>query len=265
MGTQKKIIIFERCNFKQFGEEGLKLLQCLPQLPETSHLIFIALSLDKRLKVAQQLLKHANLKEFLLPPPWRTDAIAGEITIQAKLLQLRLTPDAINYLAQALGNDTIRIAAELNKLAVFANSHPLDIKSVKTLVPKTTQTSLQLATAMREGQTRQVAALLNDLLTRAEYPLAIVATLMTQFRTWLWVKAALEKGMKKDTEIAQLCGIGNPKRLYFIRQEVRGISLRSLTQSVTALLDLEVALKTHARAEALLPALLQITIVLVQG
>jgi hypothetical protein len=80
------------------------------------------------------------------------------------------------------------------------------------------------------------------LLARGEHPQAIVSTLITQFRTWLWVKSAIEGGMKKDMDIAQLCGVGNPKRMYFLRQEVRTHSLVSLSQVLTKLLDLEIDL-----------------------
>jgi DNA polymerase-3 subunit delta len=258
-GAGQKAVVVEGCNFPQFGEEGLAALQCLPHLPATTHLLFTGASLDRRLKVSRHLLKHCQLQEFTLISPWRTDLIAREIATQAKSIPLGLTQEAVHYLAEAIGNDTTRLAAELDKLATFANDSSLSLETVRSLVPATTQTSIQLAAAMRQGEAKQVAVLLEDLLARGEYPLVIVAALSTQFRTWLWVKAALDGGMRKDWEIAQLCGIGNPKRLYFLRPEVRGISLLSLSQALAALLDLEVALKTHAGKEALLPALLQIT------
>ncbi|WP_334946508.1 hypothetical protein [Nostoc sp.] len=40
---------------------------------------------------------------------------------------------------------------------------------------------------------------LDDLLSRSEPLMVIVATLLTQFRTWLWVKSAIVSGLKKDT------------------------------------------------------------------
>ncbi|NEO99567.1 MAG: DNA polymerase III subunit delta [Symploca sp. SIO2E9] len=255
-GDGKKVVVIEECNFRQFGEEGFKILECLCQLPETTHLIFTAHSLDKRLKVSKHLLKYGKLMEFTLIPPWRKDLIATSIATQAKAVNLRLSKDAVNYLAEAIGNDTARCCMELKKLAVYANGNPITKAQVQALVPCTTQTSLQLVASLRQGKVTQVATLLHELLARAEYPLVIVATLITQFRTWLWVKASLDKGMNKDHEIAQLCQVGNPKRMYYLRQEVKDASLRSLAQALTLLLDLEVALKSGAGIERMLPVLL---------
>ncbi|MCU0533959.1 MAG: DNA polymerase III subunit delta [Hydrococcus sp. Prado102] len=257
-GSGKKVVVIENCNFKQFGEEGYKLLQCLPHLPETTHLIFVASAIDKRLKISQLLLKHGKLMEFPLFPPWRTDLIASSIANQAKDLNLRLSRDVVSYLAQAIGNDTTKAATELNKLAVFAQGNCPTKEQVRDLVPATSQTSLQLAEAVRLGKVTQTTTLLNELLARGEHPQAIVSTLITQFRTWLWVKSAIEGGMKKDMDIAQFCGVGNPKRMYFLRQEVRSLSLISLSQVLTKLLDLEIDLKGGADCHILLPTFLQV-------
>ena len=257
-GCGKKVVVIENCNFKQFGERGFELLQCLQNLPETTHLIFVAPTIDKRLKISQLLLKHGKLMEFPLLPPWRTDLIASSIANRAKELNLRLSRDIVNYLAQAIGNDTTKAAAELNKLAVFAKGNCLTREQVRDLVPATSQTSLQLAEAVRLGKATQTTTLLNELLALREHPQAIVSTLITQFRTWLWVKSALGGGMKQDAEIAQLCGVRNPKRMYFLRQEIRSLSLVSLSQVLTKLLDLEIDLKGGADCRILLPTLLQI-------
>jgi DNA polymerase III subunit delta len=257
-GRGKKVVVVENCHFKQFGEGGYELLQCLAHLPETTHLIFVAPAIDKRLKISQLLLKHGKLMEFPLLPPWRTDLIASSIANRAKQLNLRLSRDIVNYLAQAIGNDTTKAAAELNKLAVFAKGNCLTKEQVRDLVPATSQTSLQLAEAVRLGKATQTTTLLNELLARGEHPQAIISTLITQFRTWLWVKSAIEGGMKKDMDIAQLCGVANPKRMYFLRQEVRTHSLVSLSQVLTKLLDLEINLKRGTDCCVLLPTLLQI-------
>ncbi|MEA5468579.1 DNA polymerase III subunit delta [Spirulina sp. 06S082] len=257
-GDGRKVVVVEECNFKQFGETGLELLQCLGQLPDTTDLIFVASAIDKRLKVSKHLLKFGKLKEFAKIPPWRTDLIAAAIGTQAKELNLHLGRDVVNYLADAIGNDTMRVESELQKLAVYASGDRLTKVQVRGLVPCMTQTNLQLAASLREGKALEMAGLLEELLARGVYPLAIAATLVTQFRTWLWVKAALQGGMRKDGEIARLCGIGNPKRLYFLRREVEGVSLRSLSHALTRLLDLEVVLKRGAKANEILPVILQI-------
>ncbi|MGA7932868.1 MAG: hypothetical protein WCA35_04755 [Kovacikia sp.] len=87
----------------------------------------------------------------------------------------------------------------------------------------------------------------------------MVATLLTQFRTWLWVKSALASGIQNNTEIAQLCNVGNPNRLYYLRQEVATMPLRTLIQVVTKLVDLEMSIKQGSvQTNAIMPSLLAI-------
>lgn len=258
-GGGNKLIIVENGDFKQFGEMGLELLQILPQLPATTHLVFTAAVIDKRLKVVKHLLQFGNLKEFTLIPPWRTDLIESAIATTAKQMNLSIARDAISYLAVAIGNDSARRVSELEKLAIYAAGDRITKESAKILVPATTANCFQLAEALLNGQAVGAIKVLDELLSRAEFPLAIIATLQTQFKTWLWVKATLNSGQRSDSEIASMCGISNPKRLYFLKQEVKEVSANSLSRALSILFDLEIALKTGEKSDSMLPALLRIT------
>ena len=257
LGSDKKVAVIENCNFRQFGNEGFELLQCLPHLPASTTLIFTAATIDRRLKVSKFLLKHGQVKEFSLIPPWRLDLIAASIKSQAKQLKLQLSQDAISYLTEAIGNNTARAEKELEKLTVYANGDTITKKQVEKLVACTTQTSLQLAEAIKQKRVDEVAKLLEELLAYSQHPLAIIATLTTQFRTWLWVKVAIEGG-KSNSEIVQLCKIGNPKRLHYLRQEVADTSCDLLLKSLSMLCDLESRFKQGADSSSLLPGLLRI-------
>jgi DNA polymerase III subunit delta len=270
VGDRKKVVVVEDCNFSnqfQFGERQLEMLQGIDRIPDTTLLIFIAASIDKRLKLVKHLLKHGQLKEFPLIPPWRSDLIAQAISqataklnaAQDKALKLILSRGCVNYLAGAIGNDLTRVDSELRKLAVYAQGKPLTKAEVEALVPCQTQNTLQLAEAIRKGDAARVVTLLNELLSRSEVPMVILTTLITQFRTWLWVKSVLTDCTKrKDVEIAQICGIGNPNRLYYLRQEVAATPVKSLAQAVTYLFDLEVSLKQGSGANSMLPVILAI-------
>lgn len=258
-GTSKaKLIVVEDCNFKQFDDKMLKTLTLLPQIPVNSHLVFVAPSIDKRLKVSKFLISQGKLLEFMLIPPWRTDLIVQSISTQAKEEKLLLDNNIVDYLAQAIGNDSARAGSELQKLAIYGEGRHLTNAEVQALVPSQTQNSLQLAEAIRENDCTKVMTLLNELLARAEFPLMICVTLSTQFRTWLWVKAAIANGVKLDNEIAKVCQIANPKRVYFLKKEVAATSELALAQAVTLLFELEVSLKRGAGADFMLSSILAI-------
>ncbi len=192
-------------------------------------------------------------------PPWRTDLIEKAIATQAKKIKLVLSKGAVEYLAEAIGNDMTRAVTELRKLCIYGNGRQLELAEVKELVPCQTQNSLQLASAIRQGESNQVLHLLDDLVSRSEPLMVIVATLLTQFRTWLWVKSAIVSGIKKDSELAQLCSISNPNRIYYLRQEVANTSINALAKAVTMMLDLEMSIKRGAEAKNLLPTILSVS------
>ncbi|WDD36375.1 DNA polymerase III subunit delta (plasmid) [Nostoc sp. UHCC 0926] len=255
----KKLVIVENCHLKQWGDTELETLQQLVQVPEFTILVFVATTIDKRLKIYKHIVKYAKLFEFPLIPPWRSDLIEKAIATQAKKIKLVLSKGAVEYLAEAIGNDMTHAATELRKLYIYGKGRQLELAEVKELVPCQTQNSLQLASAIRQGESNQVLHLLDDLLSRSEPLMVIIATLLTQFRTWLWVKSAIVSGVKKDSELAQLCNISNPNRIYYLRQEVANTSINALAKAVTMMLDLELSIKRGAEAKNLLPTILSLS------
>jgi DNA polymerase-3 subunit delta len=79
-----------------------------------------------------------------------------------------------------------------------------------------------------------------------EPALRIVAALSSQIRGWLWV-ALLEKTGETDVAvIAKAAGIGNPRRIYVMRKQIRGRTPQRLLALLSRLLEVEAALKRGA-------------------
>jgi DNA polymerase III subunit delta len=110
-------------------------------------------------------------------------------------------------------------------------------------VSSTQQSALELANTARQGLTDKALGLVEELLRHNEPPLRISATLIKQFRTWLWVKLLQEAGERDERAIAKAADIANPKRIYFLSQDVKLISRHQLQQTLGILLELEAALK----------------------
>ncbi len=251
-----KVVVIENCNLREFGEPGLELLQPLAKLPESTHLIFTANAIDRRLKVAKFLLDQGKVVEYKLIPPWREDLLVKAVESEAKTMGLKLTKDAARYLANAIGNDSERRNQELEKLLLYAGDSKLGKSQVAQLVAINTQTSLQLASAIKAGQALLVAQLTQELLAKGEPPLKLIATLITQFRTWLWTKLALAEGIKTNAEIAQIANVGNVNRVYYLRQEVAKCSVRNLSRAVVLLYELQIAYPQGMKVDSLQSRLL---------
>jgi DNA polymerase III subunit delta len=243
--------LFQRCSDEILSE----LDRTLPNLPDTTVLLLTHSNKpDGRLKSTKLLQKYGEIQEFSPIPPWKTDLLAQQVRRATQEVGVKLTNEAIQLLVDSVGNNSRQLYNELEKLLLYGitDDRPLDAAAVSTLVTASTQTSLQLAATIRQGDTAKALGLVADLLNRNEPPLRIVATLVGQFRTWLWVKVMVEAKERDEKEIARAAEISNPKRIYFLRQEVAPLPLAGLEQSLSLLLDLEFGLKSGKEPIALL-------------
>ncbi|MGF1536441.1 MAG: DNA polymerase III subunit delta [Elainellaceae cyanobacterium] len=221
-----------------------ELQRTLPQVPPTTVLLLTASQKpDGRLKSTKLLQQHAQVREFSTIPPWKADQLARQVQDIARTLQVPLATGAADALAEAVGNNTRQIYIELEKLQLFTDGQPVTPEAIAQLVGNYTQSSLKLAAAIRDGDTAEALTQLQDLLSRNEPSLRIVAVLVGQFRTWLWIKLMLAAGERDERAIAQAAEVRNPKRIYFLKQEVKRPSLESLQRSLSLLLELESGLK----------------------
>lgn len=236
--------VCQRCSEDVLAE----MERTLPMIPDSTMLLLTMTNKpDGRIRSTKLMQKHADIREFAAIPPWKTDLLEKKVKQVAQELDVKLTAKATELLAESVGNDTRQLYTELEKLSLFADAKkPIDEDAVTTLVTATTQNSLQLAAAIRQGETGRAIALVSDLFSRNEPALRIVATLVGQFRTWLWIKLMVESGERDEKVIAKAADIANPKRIYFLQQDVRPLSLQSLRQTLPILLDLEMGLKQGA-------------------
>ncbi|MCD8488985.1 MAG: DNA polymerase III subunit delta [Desertifilum sp.] len=233
-----------------------ELERTLPSIPDTAVLLLTCRNKpDGRLKSTKLLQQYAqSIREFSPIPPWKTDLLIHRVKETAKELDVQLTSTAAELLAESIGNNTRQLFSELDKLKLYANGKTVDDSAIVALVSANTQNSLQLAEAIAQGETDRALHLVTALLNRNEPALAILATLVRQFRTWLWVKLMEEAKESDERVIAQAAEVANPKRIYFLRQQVRSRSLLQLRQSLPLLLELEMSLKQGAPEQSTLHA-----------
>lgn len=218
----------------------------LPNLPGNSVLLLTSPNKpDGRAKFTKLFKRHGEIQEFATIPPWKTDQIRQQVEAVARDRGLDLAPDTLDLLVEAVGNDTRQLHLELDKLSLYWQDpqRPIPIVVASNLVTVSTQNSLKLAAAIRQGQTSTALSLVSDLLNRNEPALRIVATLVGQFRLWLWIKLLESAGVRSDTDIAAAAEVANPKRIYFLKKEIRSATLGQLRQTLPLLLELESDLK----------------------
>jgi DNA polymerase-3 subunit delta len=268
LGSNARLVWLEETTLTQHCPEELskELERTLAYLPPTTHLLLTTSSKpDGRLKSTQLLKKVAIVREFSQLAPWDEEGILKQVHSEAQQRDLKLSPEAAQKLAEAVGNDSRRLAMELEKLALFTAGQrdPISPEQIEALVPASAYNSFQLAASLRQGNLDRALQILTHLLDANEPALKILAVLVGQFRTWLWVRLLLEEGERDPKVIAQKAEIANPNRVYFLQKEVGSLKSSALLGVMEQLLQLEYQLKQgQPEREVFQEALIQIVAIL---
>jgi len=263
-GGGDRVVVLQRSPFcNQCPAELAEQLEAaLPLIPDSCHLVLVNSGKpDARLrttKALQKLVKagEAHEQSFQLPAVWDG---AGQIELvqrTARELGLQLEPAAAEGLSEAIGSDSARLASELEKLALFVGAEPgrqtpqppITASAVEALVGSHATNALQVGDALLAGKPAEAVALVDALLAANEPALRIVATLCGQIRGWLWVSLLDQQGESDVNAIAKAAGIGNPKRIYVMRKQIRGRKPARFLALLRQLLEVEAALKRGADA-----------------
>ena len=207
-------------------------------------------ALQQRIKAGQ-----ASEQSFALPAIWDGAGQVELVLRSARELGLALEPAAAELLADCIGSDSTRIASELDKLALFmgcgagaAAAAPITRAAVEALVGGRSTSALAVGDALLAGRPADAIALVDALLEANEPALRIVASLTSQIRGWLWVALLERSGERDPAVIAKAAGIGNPKRIFVMRKQIRGKTPEQMLTLLGQLLEVEAGLKRGANA-----------------
>ena len=251
-GAGDRVVVLQRSPFCNQcpAELADQLEAALPLIAEGCHLVLVnPAKPDARLrstKRLQGLTKAGQMQErsFVLPAVWDGGGQLELVQRTAADLNLQLDRAAAEALCEAIGSDSARLASELEKLALYVGpGQPINGAAVADLVGSQAANALQVGDALLAGQPAQAVALVDALLAANEPALRIVATLCGQIRGWLWVSLLDQQGETDVNAIAKAAGIGNPKRIYVMRKQIRGRPPARFLLLLRQLLEVEAALK----------------------
>lgn len=249
-GMGGRFILLSNTTIGQRCSEDLlaELDRTLAMIPDTATLVFTSDSKpDGRIKSTKLLQKHAKIQEFSPIPPWKGDQLAQQVRDVAGMIGVKLDRGAVDYMVEAVGNNTRQLHSELEKIRLYAASlgtdSALSAITIAPLVTATSQNTLKLFAAIRQGKTAEALDMLADLVRQNEPTPVIARTLVGQFRQYLWVKLMIESGERDDSVIAAAAEIKNPKQLYFLRKDIAPMSLVALRKTLPLLMELEYQLK----------------------
>jgi len=256
-GVGARVVVLQRSPFcSQCPAELAEGFEAaLAQVADGCHLLLVSPGKpDARLrttKALQKLVKagQASEQSFALPAIWDGAGQVELVSRTARELDLKLEPAGAEALADAVGSDSARLASELEKLSLYAApGAPISLAAVQALVGGQSTSALAVGDALLAGQPAEAIARLDALLEANEPALRIVAALTSQIRGWLWVTLLERSGEHDVAVIAKAAGIGNPKRIYVMRKQIRGRQPAVFLRLLSQLLDVEAALKRGTEA-----------------
>ena len=127
---------------------------------------------------------------------------------EARRLGKRVTPDAASLLVSLLGPEAQRLAAEVEKLALFiGEEEQIEVATVEALVgEERTRRIFELADAVAARDLEGALHLSRRLLALGESPLALLGMLARQLRLLLRAQEHLAAG-KRGAELARALGL----------------------------------------------------------
>ena len=234
-----RLIIIEDSGL--FKKEADALVKYIPNMPESTILIFVESQMDKRSK----LYKAVNAKGYAVELKREAPAdIEKRILRTLKKEGRNITHNTMNYFLERTGNDLELIYSELAKLLAYTEGRDVittrDVDEIGSV--QITGHIFDMVTAISTHNRAKALALYNDLLALKEPPMRILFLIARQFNQLLQIRQLSDSGTDQATIAKQLSL--NPYVVGKLRTQARSFTPAALKEAVTACVDAEEAVKT---------------------
>ncbi len=189
----------------RLGSDGGKflevLLRLLPDLPETTRLVFVEKKgLPDTHPVLELAQRHERGYARRFEPP-RDSALPGWIIERTQKHDGQISRRAAAYLAQIVGSDLRLLDQEIRKLVTHAGpEEEISLEDVKRLVPYAQEAIIfDLVDALGHRNGKTASMTLQQLLEAGEHPMGILGMIVRQFRLLIQVKELSQAGENAST------------------------------------------------------------------
>lgn len=199
--SERRLILVDGSGyFKSAPEE---LTSYLPDIPETTCLVFCESEVDKRNKLYKKVKEigyaaELNKQDSGQLMKWA----AGILGRDGK----KITRQVMEYFLERTGDDMENIRTELEKLVCYTMGREVitkeDVDAVGTV--HITNRIFEMVSAIVAGNTKKAMELYEDLLTLKEPPMRILFLIARQFNQLLQVKELAAKGCDKGTVASRI-------------------------------------------------------------
>ena len=213
----------------------------MPQVPETTHFIFVEDEIDKRSKLYKAVKNAGKIVEFTSQTE---ELLTRWVLTRIKKEGKNITGSVMQLFLNKVGNDMGNIDRELEKLLCYCMEKEVieaaDVEAVTT--EQTTNKVFDMVNAIAEHNQRKALDLYYDLLTLKEPPMRIMYLISRQFQILLNIKDMSGKGFD-NAAMAKNAGIP-PFAVRRNLSQAKGFTMQQLKQAIRDGVDYEEAVKT---------------------
>ena len=219
------------------------LLDALNSLPSRSLLVFFAEEFDHRKKFYRTMQDKYCVAEF---PKLKGAALEQWAAAYIRRQGFRLSSTAIKTIAGLAGSDLQMLAAELEKLLLYAGKEKdIPDSAVNNLISSSRQQGIfELINAVAQGRRNDALRSLANLLGMGEHPLVVVTMMARYCRQTLIAKDCLARGVQAR-EIAAAAQIP-PFMLDQFLREARTADIGKIQEMHLHLADIDRKLKSSS-------------------
>ncbi len=223
-------------------------------IPDSTFLILQSIQKpDSRIKATKLLKKLINENKgkeiyYKLPDIWDSEKQKKYVEDICNDLGIKLDKDASQAIIESIGLDTLRLKNELEKVSLYLsakqkNKDEILISSahIKEIFNDQQSNIFKIIDLLLKNNIYQGLFEINNLLNKGEPPLRLIAGLTSQLR--MHTVVFLLNDEQDIVKISKIAGIANPKRIFYLRKNVKDCSAKFLINIMIKLLNIESSLK----------------------
>lgn len=235
LSKRRLVVLYKPSANKEFVEN---IDSVFSTIPETTDVIVVEPSPDKRTSYYKTLKKRGKVSEF---HELDVNKLSNWLVDRANKQNSRLSYANARYLVQRAGVNQQLLSNELDKLLNFSNE--ITRQEIDLLVEPTLQSTIfQLLDAALEGKLKRAIELYDEQRAMRVEPLKILAMLARQLRVLAIIKTAIGKDTKTITKESGL----DPFVVRKTQVIARRMSLSRINYLTSKLLELNLSIKSQA-------------------
>lgn len=237
--AERRLILIEDSGF--FKTDSTELAEYLPNMPETTHIIFREEQVDKRNKLYKVVSKQGYFSEMKRQTQQELERWVFQML---KKEGIQITASAMQHFFETVGTDMNVIKNELDKLISYLGDRKvLNAADIDTMCSRQIEGHIfDMIDAMADRKSKKALKLYYDLLELKEPALRILALITRQYMQLYQVKEMQKSGLSGQ-ELAKAAGL-NPYVVKKIAARASRFSWDQLQTYVEKCADLDERIKT---------------------